>query len=100
MEIVSIRVENWKKEKLLVTHCFMQSDLDLQKQKLHSYIILKGLTHFIIHHFETITNSKKLKTTTEMWLLKDFKKQCLETFVEKGEIAHFEQFHFFSQCFP
>ena len=27
----------------------------------------------LIHHFETVPNSKKLQTTTEMWLLKDFK---------------------------
>ena len=24
---------------------------------------------------------------------------CIENIVEKGEIAHFEQFHLFSQCF-
>ena len=33
----------------------------------------KLLTYSIIHHFETVPNSKKLQTTTEMWLLKDFK---------------------------
>ena len=33
------------------------------------------LTHSLIHHFETVPNSKKLQTTTEMWLLKDFKIQ-------------------------
>ena len=31
------------------------------------------LTHSLIHNFETVPNSKKLQTTTEMWLLKDFK---------------------------
>ena len=25
---------------------------------------------------------------------------CIENIVEKGEIAHFEQFHLFPQCFP
>ena len=25
---------------------------------------------------------------------------CIENFGEKGEIAHFEQFHLFPQCFP
>ena len=29
------------------------------------------LTHSLINHFETVPNSKKLQTTTEMWLLKD-----------------------------
>ena len=24
------------------------------------------------HHFETVPNSKKLQTTTEMWLVRDF----------------------------
>ena len=32
------------------------------------------LTHSLIYNFETAPNSKKLQTTTEMWLLKDFKK--------------------------
>ena len=31
------------------------------------------LTHSLIHDFEFIPNSKKLQTTAEMWLLKDFK---------------------------
>ena len=35
----------------------------------------KELTHSLIHHFETIPNSKKLQSTTEMGLLKDFKIQ-------------------------
>ena len=30
------------------------------------------LTYSQIHGFETIPNSKKLQTTTEMWLLNDF----------------------------
>ena len=38
----------------------------------------KSLTHFLIHHFETIPNSMKLQTTTEIWLLKDFKIQIVE----------------------
>ena len=33
------------------------------------------LTRSLLHHFETVQNSKKLQTTTEMWLLKDFKIQ-------------------------
>ena len=33
-----------------------------------------ALNHFLVHHFETIPNSKKMQTT-EMWLLKDFKIQ-------------------------
>ena len=28
-----------------------------------------GLNHSLIHHFEAVPNSKKLQTTTEMWLL-------------------------------
>ena len=30
------------------------------------------LTHSLIHDFETISDSKELQTTTEIWLLKDF----------------------------
>ena len=58
------------------------------------------LTHSLTHYFETVPNSKKLQTTTEMSLLKDFNTDCIENIVEKGEIAHFEQFHLFPQCFP
>ena len=59
------------------------------------------LTHSLVHHFETIPNSKKLQTTTEMWLLKDFQIQIAKkTLWKKNEIAHFEQFHLLPQCFP
>ena len=34
------------------------------------------LTYSLVHHFETVPNSKKLQMTTEIWLLKDFKIQC------------------------
>ena len=37
-----------------------------------SLLEIHCLTHFLIHHFETVPNSKKLQTTTEMWLLKNF----------------------------
>ena len=33
------------------------------------------LTRSLIHMFETVPISKELRTTTEMWLLKDFKIQ-------------------------
>ena len=33
--------------------------------------------------------------------IKGFKDlDCIENIVKKGEIAHFEQFHLFPQCFP
>ena len=32
----------------------------------HQLTALVSLTHSLIHHFETIPNSKKLQTTTEM----------------------------------
>ena len=50
----------------------------LHYMKLHAKLCSPrpyGLTHSLIHHFETVPNSKKLQTTTEMWLLKDFKIQ-------------------------
>ena len=48
------------------------------------------------HHFETVSNSKKLQTTTEMWLLT---LTAFENIVEKKEIAHNQQFLLFQQCF-
>ena len=37
--------------------------------------LLRPLALSLIHYFETVQNSKKLQTTTEIWLLKDFKIQ-------------------------
>ena len=47
-------------------------------------------------------NSKKLQTTNEMWLFKDFKTEQIacKTLWKKRQIAHFEHFHLFTQCFP
>ena len=59
-----------------------------------------SLTHSLIHHFQTTPNSKKLQTTTKMCLLKEFSDtDYIENIMEKGKIAHFEQFHLFPQCF-
>ena len=84
-----------------------------------------GLTHSLIHDFETIPNSKKLQTATEMWLLTHYQttnfrlfqlkefaddnfkfgengrklSKLVENTVGKGEIARYEQFLLFPQCF-
>ena len=47
-----------------------------------------ALTHFLIQHFETVPNTKKLQASTEMLRYR-------LNIVEKGEIAHFEKFHLF-----
>ena len=53
------------------------------------------LTHSLIHHFEAVPNSKKLQTTTKMWLLKDFKIEIAwKTLWKRGNHS------FFPQCFP
>ena len=58
------------------------------------------LTHSPIHHFETILNSKKLQTTTEIWLLKDFKIQItLTTLRKKMKLLNFINFTFFHYVF-
>ena len=38
---------------------------------------ISSLTYSLIHHFETIPNSRKLQKTTEMWLSKDFTTQIV-----------------------
>ena len=60
------------------------------------------LTHSLIHHFQTVPNSKKqLQTKTENVAIKEcLDTDCIENMVEKGEIAYFEQLHLFPQCFP
>ena len=55
-----------------------------------------SLTHSLFHHFETIPNSKNLNVAIKGFQDTD----CIENIVEKGEIAHLEQFHLFPQCFP
>ena len=60
-------------KKALKTLLEKENIIIIQCTEPHS--ILVKLTHSLTHHFETIPNSKKLQTTTEMWLLKDFKIQ-------------------------
>ena len=58
------------------------------------------LTHSLINHSKTVPNSKKQQTTTDVAIKGHLDTDCIENIVEKGEIAHFEQFHLFPQCFP
>ena len=51
-------------------------------------------TDYTVHHFETASDSKNLQTIKGF-----YDTDCIENIVEKGEIAHFEQFHLFLQCF-
>ena len=87
--------------------CFPIKDkphkLILKKNRCKSFAVKnllsgKVLTCSLILHFEIVPNSKKLQTTTEMWLFLDT--ECIQTLVEIGKIAHFEQFHLYPQCFP
>ena len=53
-------------------------------------------THSLIHHFETVPNSKKLQTTTKIRLLKDFKIHiALKTLWKKVKLLHLSNFTFF-----
>ena len=55
--------------------CIKNKPYQYYKSKEKSVALNVDLTQSLIHHFETVLNSKKLQTTTEMWLLKDFKIQ-------------------------
>ena len=48
--------------------------VNLNNEKFNSNTFPMSI-HFLIHHFRTVPSLKKLQTTTEMWLLKDFKIQ-------------------------
>ena len=65
--------------------------------------VLNKLTHSLIHHFETVQNSKKLQMTIEMWLLKDFMlqiaKKTLWKKVKMLRMSNFTFFHNFSKVF-
>ena len=64
------------------------------------------LTHSLIHHFETVPNykkkkKKKLQTTTEMWLLKEFKIKVAEKkkIWKKVKLLILSTFTFFHNVF-
>ena len=60
----------------------------------------KELTHSLIHHFETVPNSKKLQTTTETLLLQDFKIQTAwKTLWKKVKLLILSNFTFFHNVF-
>ena len=40
------------------------------------------------------------EATDDNWNVAIKDRNCIENIMEKGEIAHFEQFHLFPQCFP
>ena len=76
------------------------TDKTITDYHLHNiFHTFNPLTHSIILHFETVPNLKKLQTTTEMWLLKDFK---IQTAYRKhcGKRWNYSKFHLFPQCFP
>ena len=49
--------------------------LQLEIESIVSQEELSLITHSLIHHFETVPNSKKLQTTKEILPLQDFKIQ-------------------------
>ena len=53
-------------------HFKMSSAICFNLDQSEILLSVNELTHSLIHIFETIPNSKKLQTSTEMWLLKDF----------------------------
>ena len=59
------------------------------------------LTHSLVHHFDTVQNLKKKQKkkqamTTEMWLLKDFKKQIAQkTLWKKVKLLNLSNFTYF-----
>ena len=67
---------------------------------LTSMLYMLLLNSFPNTSFSDHPKFKDAADTTEIWPLKDFKIYCIQNIVIKGEIAHFEQFHLFPQCFP
>ena len=93
-----------KKEKLLVTsnfsfsHSVFKRLVSQRRQKVS--LCGNGLTHSLINHFETVPKSKKLQTTTEMWLLKDSDIQIAEkTMWKKVKLLILSNFTFFHNVF-
>ena len=56
-------------------HMYVRNQPSCNKRTNPHYLTRGSLTHSRIHRFETIPNSRKLQTTTEMWLWNDSKLQ-------------------------
>ena len=57
-------------------------------------------TFIRLHHFETVPNSRKLPTTTEMWLLKGFKVEIAEkTLLKEVKLLILSNFNIFHNVF-
>ena len=113
----------WAKEKMLVTSIlsfspnvyhpmWSENVFNLDKSDIMSFaeelklyscgegLIIVTITRSLIHHFETVRNSKMMQTTTEMWLLKDFKIQiALKTLWKKVKLLILSNFTFFHNVF-
>ena len=82
-DLIMMRFRTTKQDGVLLYADGNQGDfiaLELQKGYVHfridlGWYLTNVLTHSLIHHFETVPDSIKLQTTTEMQLLKDFKIQ-------------------------
>ena len=73
-------------------------DLLIDFLKLNDFL---NILHSLIHHFETIPNSKNLQTTIEMWPLNDSKVQITQKIMwKKVKLLILSNFTFFPQCFP
>ena len=74
-------------ERLFILNNFKMSNFTLSHNVFYAICVLKSLTHSLIHHSETVPNSKELQMTTEMWLSKDFKIQiALKTLWKKVKL--------------
>ena len=58
-----LRVKQSEKELVRLT-----PSMDTILQRLSKLSNCLCLTHSLVHHFETVLNSKKQQTTTEVWL--------------------------------
>ena len=70
---VTGNMEGWKegrKDTIFTNNLFRAFLLSLSCSLRFFFL---NLTHSLIHYFENVPNSKKLQTTNEMRLLKDFK---------------------------
>ena len=69
-----------------------QTDIGQKFLLFENYLKMKRPLYLLIQMVDSLTHSQKLHFETVP--------DCVENIVEKGEIAHFEQFHLLPQCFP
>ena len=81
--------------------CGMVSVKDSHSERNANSLFFQFYCNITLITFETVPNAKKLQTTAEMWLSKNFMtKIAQKTLWKKVKLLILSNFTFFPPCFP